>query len=150
TLYLALCEPDDFSGGAGTWWMFAASVCFTAAFTISITRYRLMQLDQLVSSGMVYFLISFIAGLVYYALVFLGTPIVGRSVMGGPSLPQALWVSTTALILMIALDLVRSRFKRALDRRFYRTKYQLDRTLRRMGEAIEQLVDPPTLARRLL
>src|SRR5262249_43305432 len=103
TLYLILYEPDEFGGGAGTLPMFAASVCFTAAFTISITRYRLMQLDQLISSGVVYFLISFLAGLVYYAVVFLGTLIVGRSVMGGPSLPQALWVSTTALILMISL-----------------------------------------------
>src|SRR5438093_9136960 len=51
---------------------------------------------------------------------------------------------------MLILDLVRNLFKKALDRRFYRDKHQLDRTLRRMGQAIEQLVDPPTLARRLL
>src|SRR5262249_42086937 len=62
TLYLALWEPDDFGAGAATWPMFAASVCFTAAFTISITRYRLMELDQLISSGMRNFLISFLAG----------------------------------------------------------------------------------------
>jgi transcriptional regulator with GAF, ATPase, and Fis domain len=150
TLYLVIYEPDDFGGGDGTWPMFAASVCFTAAFAVSITRYRLMQLDQLLSSGVVYFLISFVAGLVYYAVVFLGTLVVGRHVIGGPSLPQALWVSSTALVLMVVLDLARSRFKKVLDRRFTREKYQLDRTLRRMGTAIEQLVDPPTLARRLL
>src|SRR5205823_13460523 len=49
-----------------------------------------------------------------------------------------------------ALDLARSRVKKVLDRRFFREKYQLDRTLQRMGQAIEQLVDPPTLAKRLL
>ena len=94
SLYLAFWEQERFGGGAATWPMFAASVCVTVAFTISITRYRLMQLDQLVSSGVVYFLISFIAGLVYYGLVFAATFVVGSQVGEGPSLGQALAVST--------------------------------------------------------
>jgi transcriptional regulator with GAF, ATPase, and Fis domain len=147
TLYLAVLEPNAFGAGDGTWWMFAASVCFTLAFVIGMTRYRLMQLDQIISSGMVYFAISFVAAIVYYAVVFIGVLLGSRS---GPNLSQALSVSTTALVLMLILDIVRSRLKRALDRRFYREKYQLERTLRRMGRAIEQLVDPPTLARQLL
>jgi transcriptional regulator with GAF, ATPase, and Fis domain len=150
SLYLATWQRDDFGTGAATWPMFAASACITAAFTISITRYRLMQLDQLLSSGMIYFLISCLAGLGYYTVVFLGMLLVGSQVIDEPSLQQALWVSTIALVLMVVLDLFRSRLKRALDQRFYREKYQLDRTLRRMGQAIEQLVEPPTLARRLL
>jgi len=150
SLYLAFWSPLDFGAGAATWPMFAASVCFTVAFAVSITRYRLMQLDQIVGSGMIYFLISFLAGLAYYAVVFVGTLLVGRQVMGGPSLGQALIVSTTALVLTLVLDLVRSRFKKLLDRRFRRDKVHLDRTLQKMGQAIEQLVDPQTLARRLL
>src|SRR5205823_12961115 len=55
-----------------------------------------------------------------------------------------------ALVMTAGLDLVRSRLRRALDRRYRRDKHQLDHTLHRLGEAIEQLVDPPTLARRLL
>jgi transcriptional regulator with GAF, ATPase, and Fis domain len=150
SLYLAFWSPADFGAGAATWPMFAASVCFTLAFAVSITRYRLMQLDQIVGSGMIYFLISFLAGLAYYAVVFAGTLLVGRQVMGGPSLGQALIVSTTALVLTLVLDLVRNRFKKLLDRRFRRDKVHLDRTLQKMGQAIEQLVDPQTLARRLL
>src|SRR5262249_12928345 len=42
------------------------------------------------------------------------------------------------------------RLQKALDRHFRREKHQLDRTLKRMSQAIEQLVDPPALARRLL
>ncbi len=147
TLYLVFWDRDDFGVGDATWPMFAASVCFTAAFTVGITRYRLMQLDQLITSGMVYFLISFLAGLVYYAVVFVGMLV---SLVKEPSLGQALSVSTTALVLLLALDLVRGRVKRALDRRFDRQKDQLDRTLERMRQAVEQLVDSPTLARRIL
>ena len=72
SLYLTLFDRTAFGSGAATWPMFAASVCFTVAFTVSITRYRLMQLDQIIRSGVVYFLISFLAGLVYYGLVFVG------------------------------------------------------------------------------
>ncbi|MCI0458836.1 MAG: sigma 54-interacting transcriptional regulator [Gemmataceae bacterium] len=149
SLYLALYEPDAFGAGAATWPMFAASVCLTVAFAVSITRYRLMELDQVISSGMVYFLISFLAGLAYYAVVFLGT-LLFQHAIAGPSLSHALTVSTTALVLMLVLDLARSRVMRALDRRFHRQKYQLDITLQRMGQAVQQLVDPPTLVNRLL
>ncbi len=150
SVYLAFWEQTRFGGGAATWPMFLASLCVTAAFTVSITRYRLMQLDQLVSSGVVYFLISFIAGLVYYGLVFAATFVVGSQMGEGPSLVQALAVSTTAMVLMLAMNLLRGRVQKALDRHFRREKHQLDRTLHRMSQAIEQLVDPPALARRLL
>lgn len=153
SLYLVTFETDDFGAGAATWPMFAASVCITISFAVSFTRYRLMQLDQIVSSGAVYFLISSLAVVLYYGVVFAGMHIadlVGSQVSPGNSWLQMLGVGAAFLGLMLILDLVRNRLKRALDRRFYREKYQLDRTLRRMSEAIEQLVDPPTLARRLL
>jgi transcriptional regulator with GAF, ATPase, and Fis domain len=150
SLYLALAERQRFGGGAATWPMFFASLCVTVAFTISITRYRLMQLDQLLSSGMMYFLISSVFGLVYYGLVFTGMVVLGSQVNEGPSLGHVFSVSGTALVLIVALDLIRVRLASALNRHFRREKHQLDRTLQRMSQAIEQLVDPPALARRLL
>jgi transcriptional regulator with GAF, ATPase, and Fis domain len=149
SLYLAFMEQQSFGGGAATWPMFAASACFTIAFTISITRYRLMQLDQIISSGMVYFLISAAVGVVYFAVLLIVQIVVGRRIRFDPSV-QALWVSVTALGMLLVLDLVRSRIKAALDRHFHREKHQLDRTLQRMSQAVEQLVDPPALAKRLL
>jgi transcriptional regulator with GAF, ATPase, and Fis domain len=149
TLYLAFCKRVEFGAGAGTWWMFLASAFLTVAFTISITRYKLMQLDQLIGSGMIYFLLSLLAGLVYYGVVFVGTWLFSQW-MGAPNLTGALGVSTAALVLLLVLDFLRGRVKRALDRRFYRQKYQLDRTLKRLSQAIEKLVDPPALARRML
>jgi transcriptional regulator with GAF, ATPase, and Fis domain len=76
--------------------------------------------------------------------------LVGQRVSDWPSLGHALGVGSTALLLLLILDLVRGRLKKALDRHFRREKYDLDRTLKRMSQAIEQLVDPPALARRLL
>jgi transcriptional regulator with GAF, ATPase, and Fis domain len=147
SLYLAFGQPSDFGGGAATWPMFVASAVVTVSFIISITRYRLMELDQIVSSSMVYFLMSGVAGLVYYGVVFLGALLFSLS---RPSWGQAMAVASTALVFMLGLDWLRSRVKKALDRRFHREQYQLERTLRRMRQAIDQLVEPPTLARRLL
>lgn len=149
SLYLILFEPNRFGAGGATWPMFAASLCITAAFLVSITRYRLMELDQIISSGAVYFLISFLVGLGYYAVVIVGT-LLFNQVLPGPPLSEALRVSTIALVLLVALDLARTRLRKALDRRFHREKYHLDRTLQRMSEAVQQLVDPPTLVQRLL
>jgi transcriptional regulator with GAF, ATPase, and Fis domain len=149
-LFLAIFRPSEFGGGAATWPMFAASICFTGSFTVSITRYRLMQLDQLVSSGMAYFLVSGLAAVVYYVLVFAGALVMGGQGDTGHLLEQAFWVSGVALIMTAGLDFARSRLRRALDRRYRRDKTQLDQTLNLLGEAVEQLVDPPTLARRML
>jgi transcriptional regulator with GAF, ATPase, and Fis domain len=148
SLYLALAERQRFGGGEATWPMFFASLCVTVAFTISITRYRLMQLDQIINSGVVYFVVSSVIGLVYYGLVFIAMVVLGT--IEGPSLGQLLAASGTALVVLVGLDLLRGRFTAALNRHFRREKHQLDRTLQRMSQAIEQLVDPPALARRLL
>jgi transcriptional regulator with GAF, ATPase, and Fis domain len=149
SLHLALFNPDAFGTGGVTWPMFAASACITVAFTVSITRYRLMQLDQILSSSAVYFLLSLAAGIAYYAVLFLGTLLFSHW-FAKPTLPQAVGVSGAALVLLLVLDWLRGRVKRRLDRYFHREKSQLDRTLRRMSQAVERLVDPPTLAGRML
>src|SRR5262249_13365083 len=113
SLYLALLDQNRFGEGKATWPMFCASLCVTLAFTISITRYRLMQLDQLVSSGFVYVAISVLAAVVYYGLVVGGVFLLGSRAGGGPSLAQALGVSTTVLVLLAVLDLARGRLKKA-------------------------------------
>ena len=132
--------------------MFFASLCVTVAFAISITRYRLMQLDQLISSGVVYFLISFLVGLVYYGicLVFAGMVLLDSHFIERPSLGQVLAVSSTMLLVLVSLDLAPRPAHAVLNRHFRREKSQLDHTLQRMSQAIEQLVDPPALAHRLL
>ena len=51
---------------------------------------------------------------------------------------------------MALVDVGRGRLMRALDKLYRREKNQLDHTLLRMSQAVERLVDPPTLARRML
>src|SRR5262249_37963784 len=45
SFYLAVWKPNAFGAGEATWPMFSASFVLTAAFAVSITRYRLMEFD---------------------------------------------------------------------------------------------------------
>ena len=148
SLGLVLAAPTAFAEGWATWPMFFASASVTLAFAISITRYRLMELDKLISSGMAYFLVSFAATLLYYVVAFLGTLLFSQGFL--PTISQALSVSATALLIVLVLDVARSRVYKALDRRYSRNKSQLDQTLQQMSQAVADLVDPPALAQRLL
>lgn len=150
TLYMAMTDQGRFGGGGATLPMFIASLFVTMAFAISITRYRLMQIDRLMSSGTIYVAVSVLGALVYTLVVFLLFWLGGAPAMGRPSPLGALGASATVLVLMLLHGLIQGRVKRALDRHFRKEKIQLDRTLRKMSESISQLVDSPTLARRLL
>jgi transcriptional regulator with GAF, ATPase, and Fis domain len=149
SLWMALFDRNAFSDGRVTWPMFAASAILTVAYAVSITRYRLMDLDKLLSSSMDYFVVSFLAAALYYAVVFVGTLLFKRYI-GSPTFAEAATFSAVALLLLLVLDQARGRVRKFLDRRFAKQKTQLDRTLQRMGQAIEQLVDPHALAMKFL
>lgn len=150
TLYLAMMKRDEFGSGGARWYMFSASLIVTLAFTVSMTRYGLMKLEQILSSSAIYFGIVVLAAVFYYVLVIVGFLLLGRHVIDSPSFIQVLGVSGTVLLLILVLDVLRGRLKMLLDRRFQRRKTQLDETLQQMSDAISQLVDGPTLGKRLL
>ena len=148
--FIVFTDASRFGRGGATWPMFAASLFVTASFSVSITRYTLIQLSQYLSSGFSYFLMSSLAGLIYYGIVFSGMLLVGTQFIEQPSLSQVAMVSGTAMIIILMLDRLRGRMKAALDRRFFKEKIKLDQTFRKMSQAIESLVDPLLMARRLL
>lgn len=150
SVYIVFADPTQFGRGGATWPMFVASFFVTASFSVSITRYKLLQLNQYLSSGFSYFLLSSLAGLIYYGFVFAGMLLAGTQFIEQPSLSQVAMVSGTAMIIILMLDRLRGRIKAVLDRRFFKEKNKLDQTFRKMSQAIESLVDPLLLARRLL
>jgi transcriptional regulator with GAF, ATPase, and Fis domain len=149
-LYLAITQTGRLALGDAAWPMFAASLCFTVAYGISISRYGLMEVDKVLNWGLISLGLSVAAGLAYVGMVFLGALVIGSRLEPRSPWWQAVWVSLTAWFLLIGLDLFRWRLRQLNDRRLHREKYQLDKTLRRMSQAVEQLVDPPTLCRRFL
>lgn len=151
TLFLAATDKASFGGGGATFWMFIASISVTVAYAISITRYRLMQLDKLLSSGTAHVVGQVVGFLVNNVILFLALLFLVNRV-----LPETFFstqaLSTIALIIVLFnfKDFIGIRLKRRLDKAFRREKLQLDHTLQRMSDSISQLVDPPTLSRRML
>ncbi|MCS7016000.1 MAG: sigma-54-dependent Fis family transcriptional regulator [Gemmatales bacterium] len=150
TVTLAILDAERFSLGGATWPMFLASLCFTLAYGISISRYGMMEVGQVFHWGLARLLLGALAGLVYTGLVFVVALMIGSRGESHSPFRQAVLVSLTAWLLLMVMDWVRWRLRQAIHLRFYREKSQLDRTLQRMSQALAQLVDVPTLCRQLL
>jgi transcriptional regulator with GAF, ATPase, and Fis domain/cbb3-type cytochrome oxidase subunit 3 len=150
TLYLAVTDTEEIGLGGATWPMFLASLCFTLAYAISISRYGMMEVRQALTWGIVTLGVSMGAGLVYSVVVLAGTLLTGSYSHLSSPLWQAIWVSLSAWIILLVSDAARWRLREMMHRRIHKTQAQLDETLRRINLTMEQQVDLPALCKRFL
>lgn len=149
SLYLAFFDRDDFVLGGGRLSMFLASLVFMIAYAVGIVRYKLMLIDQIVNRGMSYYILSYgaTAGVALAVASGTTTMMVRKSL----ALEQQPWI--IAGILMVAVILLiwlRDLWQTLVDRRFFREKYRLDKTLQRMNQAVGRLADVDFLSERML
>ena len=112
---------------------------------IAILRYRLYEIDRIISRTLVYAASTVVLGGAYLGLVLAGQGLFS-SFAGGSNLAVA--VST---LVVAALFLpVRSRVQRFVDRRFYRRRYDAQRTLEAFGARLREQVDLQTLQAELV
>src|SRR5579864_28385 len=131
--------------------MFVVSLLYTLAYALSITRYKLMEVEEYYNRGKIYILVSVAAGLVYYSgVLVVSTLLVGKKLAVIQTPMQVIVVALTATVFLIVWDAARRRFNKAIDRRFYREKYKLDQAMGKMSLAVDSIVDRSTLGRRLL
>ncbi len=108
---------------------------------VAVLRYRLYEIDRVISRTLVYGVLTVILGAAYAGLV-LGGQAVFSSFAGGSNL--AIAVST---LVVAALFLpVRSRVQAFVDRRFYRRRYDAQRTLESFGARLREQVELATLS----
>ncbi len=129
--------------------MFFACLSFLLAYGVGIVRFKLLLMDQLVSKGMVYSLAS--------AAITVGfaTAIAAVTVLAGLRTPVLTTQQSVFLVLVLTLVVgsmlwLRDQLQQAVDRRFYREKYQLDRALEEINRAVEQFADRRVLADRMI
>ena len=108
---------------------------------VAILRYRLYEIDRVVSRALVYAGITAVLGLAYVGLVLAGQALFS-SFAGGSNLAIA---ASTLVVAALFLP-VRSRVQRFVDRRFYRSHYDAQRTLEAFGARLREQVELDALA----
>jgi hypothetical protein len=108
----------------------------------AILRYRLYDLDRIISRTLAYGLLTVLLGSAY-ALVVLGL---------SRLLPQdsSLVVAAATLAVAAAFQPARRRIQRAVDRRFNRRRYDAARTIQAFSARLRQEVDLDSLTGELL
>jgi hypothetical protein len=139
-LYGLLPAGSSVSGGVGL----IALGLIPVAVAVAILRYRLYDIDRVISKTLVYGSLTVVLGAAYAVLVLAGQALFS-SFAGGSDL--AIAVST---LLVAALFLpARSRLQRLVDRRFYRRRYDAQRTLEAFGARLREQVELETLTGEL-
>jgi hypothetical protein len=145
------------SGGAPSPQLFAMSTFFRGlsllaflllplAFSFSIFRYRLWDIDVIIRKTLVYGVLSAILALLYFGLVTL-LQALSASVFGLQS-PVIIVLST--LVLAALFNPLRRRIQDFIDRRFYRKKYDAEKALAQFAEAARNETDLQCLNEALL
>jgi hypothetical protein len=125
--------------------IWGAGVCFAVlppAIGAAILRYRLYDLDRIISRTLAYALLTVLLGLGYAAVV-LGL---------GRLLPQdsSLAVAAATLAVAAVFQPARRRVQRLVDRRFNRRRYDAARTIAAFSGRLRDQVDLNTLTAELL
>jgi hypothetical protein len=125
--------------------LFAAGVCLALlplATGAAILRYRLYDLDRIVSRTVAYGLLTVLLGLGYAAVV-LG---LGRLLPEGSSLV----VAAATLAVAAVFQPLRRRVQQAVDRRFTRRRHDAGRIIEAFGARLRDQVDLDTLTAEVL
>jgi len=101
-----------------------AAVPLPTAISIALMRYRLYDIDVLINRTLVYGVLSAMLVAVY-AVIVVALQAVLRPLTGGSELAVA--ASTLAVVALV--QPLRGRIQNAVDRRFYRSRYDAMRTL---------------------
>ncbi len=122
-------------------------LAFPGSLAVAILRYRLFEIDVVIRRTLIYGVLSGLLAAVYFASIFL----LQRFFLGLTGQTQS-GLGVVISILGIALLFVplRERVQQAIDWRFYRRKYDLEKTLAAFGVQARDEVDLDQLADDLL
>jgi hypothetical protein len=128
--------------GAASWIIGLYLALLPLAIAAAIARYRLYDLDRIISRTVAYGLLTVLLGGAYAGVVLGFGQLLGRD--------SSLVVAGATLALAAVFQPARRRVQRAVDRRFNRRGYDAARTIATFSARLRQQVDLDTLTAELL
>jgi hypothetical protein len=119
-------------------------------FFIAIQRYRLYDIDTIVNRALVYGSVTVVLAAAYAGCI-IALQAISRTLVpipGGSDEPITIVIST--LLIAALFQPLRRRVQRAVDRRFYRTRYDAHKAVEAFGATLRQEVDIASFRERLL
>ena len=120
----------------------AALLCLPVAIGVAVLRYRLWDLDRLISRTVAYALVTALLILPYLLIL----PAADRLASGGGSLA----VAAATLIAVALFQPLRRRVQALVDRRFNRRRYDAARTVHHFATRLRDQLDLDALETELL
>jgi hypothetical protein len=134
--------PDD--GGLIDVVSIVAMCLVPLAILVAILRYRLYDIDRLVSRTVSWAIVT--GGLV----VVFGAMVIGlQGLLDGLTQRDTVAIAVSTLVAAALFQPVRRRVQRAVDRRFDRARYDAERTAQAFGQRLQHEVDLERLAGEL-
>jgi hypothetical protein len=121
---------NELAWDLGAWVLGLGSLPVTIG--IAITRYRLYDIDRIISRTITY---SIVVGL-------LGLGAAGVAALAGSQFDTPLVVAATTLAVAALFNPVRRRVQRVVDRRFNRSKYDAESVVDEFAGSLQDRVDP--------
>lgn len=134
------------SAGSVPW--LPASIAFLtipAAVLVAVSRYRLLDIDRVVSRTIAWMLVTGVL-----AAVFLGAVALLQAVLVGVTQGSTVAVAASTLMAAALFQPVRRRLQAAVDRRFDRTTVDRDRMLEAYSARLRDEVDLATIQGEIL
>ena len=118
------------------------------SIAIAILRSHLYDIDTLINRTLVYGLLTGLLGALYVGLLIGLESVFGLFAAQAATDPVVLVMSTLAVAALF--QPMRRRIQNAIDHRFYRKKYDAEKTLAAFSATLSQAVDPEQLREQLL
>ncbi len=146
-LFHSLSQPGSLYDLIGHPLLIIAALLEPICIGIAVLRYRLWDIDVLINRALVYGSLTALLAALYAALI-IGLESLGRLFSEQASQPVVVVISTLAIAALVRP--VQKRIQVIIDRRFYRKKYDAEKTLAAFSATLQNEVDLEQMRQQLL